>query len=519
MSVRWWTLAACAAALGLVGCNSGTRDVLAGSSDPPGSSASTGSSGTTGAATIGGSASTTGAGASSSSSGSTGSSASSASSSSSSTGSSGSSGSTGSGQLHATAVHGPASNWQIIEIGGNVYDVSSDKAGNLWVADGVSGLVYIPAGSATPRWFTLADGLHPYGYPSQGAITQVQLKVISVAGGEANNAYVGYDGIGDCEDEWDQDQPNPDPNIYKSGDADHVWISGGGFNVAHYDIYTGPGIVAAEPQGREKLCSIYRLVYDGAHGAVWAGANHGFAFLNPNYDGSSFYLGDDDPGILMEHIHPAINGYLTDASPATDDFLLTGGYYGMAVDPAGDIWAGGIFRTYKCVAGEGGINFWTCESDAPHNHQIDIWPDPVSHDAWPQQRVDDYVTGLAVAPDGTVWASARDRQDNPNQYQVMGIGLAHLSATGVPIGYLTDAMPSQHLTALAADPDGSIWIGSEAGVARYIPSQGVVQQFGGDALGGHWGDIVGNIQIDTSGPKRRVLIGFMSGAVAIYTGD
>ena len=517
MTVRWWTLAVCAAGVGLVGCNSGGRTVLSGSGDPPGSTASTGTSGTT--ATNGTTSSTTGSSGSTASSGSTGTSGSS--SSSGSTGSTGSSGSTGGTTLHATAVHGPASNWQILEVGGNVYDVSADKAGNLWIADGVSGLIYVPAGTTNTHFYTLADGLHPYGYPSQGSITQVQLKVISVAGGEANNAYVGYEGIGDCEDNWDSTAP--DPNIYKSGDADHVWISGSNFNVAHYDIYTGPNIVAAEPQGREKLCTIYRLVYDGAHQRVWAGANHGFAFLNPNYNGTPFYAGDDDPDILMEHIHPAINGYLTDASPPTDDFLLTGGYYGMAVDPAGDIWAGGIFRTYRCVSAPGGRDdmdfFWNCESQAPHQDQIDIWPDPITHDAWPAQRVDDYVTGLAVMPDDTVWASARDRQDNPNQAQNMGIGIAHLSADGKPIGYLTDAMPSQHLTAIAADPDGSVWIGSEAGVARYIPSQGVVQQFGGDALGGHSGDIVGNIQIDTSGPKRRVLIGFMSGAVAIYSGD
>src|SRR5437870_1371317 len=74
----------------------------------------------------------------------------------------------------------------------------------------------------------------------------------------------GYGGKAGCEDEWDRlgdNHAGTDPSIYKSGDADRVVLNGGGINVAHYDIFSGPGIVSSEQAGREKLCSVYRIVW------------------------------------------------------------------------------------------------------------------------------------------------------------------------------------------------------------------------------------------------------------------
>jgi hypothetical protein len=209
-----------------------------------------------------------------------------------------------------------------------------------------------------------------------------------------------------------------------------------------------------------------------------------------------------------------------DTATVDQDYLLTGGYYGLTVGPAGDFWVGGIYRSFHCDPGDAGFNFWGCESDDQKPQlQIDIWPDPLSHDARPSQRVDDYISGLAMMADGSVWASARNRQDNPSQPQAMGVGIAHLNANGQVMAYLTEAMLSTHLTALHADPlDDSLWIGSEAGLMRYQPASGIVYQFGTDVLGHLAGGYVSNIQIDTSGPTRRMIVAFLSGAVAIYSG-
>jgi hypothetical protein len=417
----------------------------------------------------------------------------------------------------------PPTGWTVLETGsGHVNDASVDQGGNLWVAAGPDGLLLQRSGQQGFQRLTMADGLHPYGFPVGGSITVTQLDVLSVAGGEAGNAYVGYNGIGDCEDEWDQHAAAPDPNIYKSGDADHVWLSASGIGVAHYDIYSGPGLVAAEPRGREKLCSIYRIVYDGAHGNVWVGANHGYAYLSPSYTGDPMLLGEDSPASLVEHAHPAIDGYLTDDAPVANDYLLTGGYFGLTVGPAGDLWVGGIYRTFHCQnPGDGGLNFWGCEHEdqAPAN-QLDLWKDAVSHDARPSQRVDDYVTGLAVMNDGTVWASARNRAIDSTVSQATGAGLAHLDPSGRVYQYIFDGLPSPHLTALAHDPlDDSLWIGSEAGVSRYFPGKGLLVTYGEAAIGASVSGVVSNIQVDTSGPTRRMVVAFQSGQVALYNGQ
>lgn len=424
--------------------------------------------------------------------------------------------------LNATVVDAPNGGWEILNTGsGRTNDASLDEGGNLWVAAGPNGLLLKRAGASGFQTLTTADGLHPYGFPAQGSITLVNLDVLSVAGGQAGHAYVGYNGIGDCEDEWDAHQANPDPNIYKSGDADHVWLNGSGISVAHYDIYTGPGIVASEERGREKLCSIFRIVYDGPRNNVWVGANHGYAYLNPNYTGDLAFLGRDSEQSLIEHGHPAINGYVTDDAPPQNDFFLTGGYYGLTTAPNGDLWVGGIYRTFHCPnPGTEGHNFWACEAEdqVPAN-QLDIWPDPLTHDAHPSQRVDDYVTGLAVVSNGTVWASARNRAIDAQGPQKVGSGLAHLSGEGKLMAYLDEGFTDPHLTALAADPsDGSLWVGSERGLMRYQPATSTIQHFGAGALNSAATDFVSNIQIHGTGSSRVVVVAFRSGHVGIYTG-
>src|SRR3954471_1804533 len=161
---------------------------------------------------------------------------------------------------------------------GNVMGASADEGGRLWVAGGGSGA------------FALIDGrFQQFSTPYEA---------ISSAGGPKDMAFVGYNGIGDCEDEWDHfgDQHQlADPAIYKSGDADKLTLRGTSVSREHYDISSGPGTVAAEPAGREKLCTIYRVLYDRNARRVWFGANHGFA------------MGFVDSTMVFEHVHPAIN--------------------------------------------------------------------------------------------------------------------------------------------------------------------------------------------------------------------
>src|SRR6266478_3740955 len=95
-----------------------------------------------------------------------------------------------------------------------------------------------------------------------------------------------------CEGAWDTAANRPTPTnpglayMYKSGDADKVTLTPTGIDVAHYDIFSGPGLVKNEPEGREKLCTILRIVYDGKGGNLWYGGNHGFAWGDPDHTAS-----------------------------------------------------------------------------------------------------------------------------------------------------------------------------------------------------------------------------------------
>ena len=60
----------------------------------------------------------------------------------------------------------------------DVFQVSADQGGNIWVAGGSDGLFLLRAGATRFERFTLADGLHPYGY-----LTGEQAKLRGVSAG------------------------------------------------------------------------------------------------------------------------------------------------------------------------------------------------------------------------------------------------------------------------------------------------------------------------------------------------
>src|SRR5262252_7640888 len=176
-----------------------------------------------------------------------------------------------------------ASGWQFFgtQHGGpqRVNGITSDPSGNLWVAGGAEGLFLLKPGDSRYHRYTMADGLRPYGYMPDGSDPpgEKHLNVLSVAGGPAGSVFVGYEGKppaagqNDCELNWYYPQGR-DPSIYKSGDADRVTLqSSDRISVVHYDISTGPGLIADEPEGREKLCTILRIAYHPATNSVWFG--------------------------------------------------------------------------------------------------------------------------------------------------------------------------------------------------------------------------------------------------------
>ncbi len=412
-----------------------------------------------------------------------------------------------------------------------VYGVSADEGGNIWVAGGEEGLFVLERGQSVFRRFTMADGLRPYGYMLDGSEPPggKYLKVISVAGGPAGVAFVGYEGkppapgMPTCEDEWDQAYyagRTPDASVYKSGDADRVTLTATGIDVVHYDLSTGPNWVAAEPRGREKICNILRIVYDYRTHSVWFGANHGFAWGNADHMGYSCAPGNWDFACagVMEHVHPAINAWNADQTRAV---LLTDAYYGVSVTENGDVWFGGANRSTRFRYGSNGYNYWQAQVESEGSeyawNRIDIWPDAVSEPEMPTraQRVDDYVSGMAVMPDQTVWVGSFVR------------GVAQLSSTGQVLRTLTTELAdgTGNVASVAGDPlDQSIWVGTAmgGGVSRVRGDR--VEWYGSGMLPHEVLHLkVPDIQVDSSSGARRILVAFQGdsstpGAIGIYTG-
>lgn len=383
----------------------------------------------------------------------------------------------------ATPVKAGSAGWTFFSsangLPSRIYGVSADEAGNIWVAGGNAG-VFVKRANETQF-----HG-HSTPYPA-----------ISISGGPAGVAFVGYMGLANCDMAWDTGGSR---DVYKSGDADRVWLSGDSLQRQHYDIYSGPGVVAAEPQGREKLCNIFRIVYDKKTSSVWFGGNHGVAW------------GDPTSSRVVEHTHPAINGYWRAPDGSLHYTLLSGDYQGLAVDDAGNLWLGGRERSAFLPYANNGGNFWAGDNYV-QNHKIDVWPDQVPQDPTPSQAVWDDTFGFAPMPDGSTWVGSESQ------------GVALVSASGEPVAHFVQPLIDKSVTAMTTDPrNHSMWAGhggvnGKGGLTRLVGT--TWYQFGSDALGQWSKQRVTDIHVQANGPngKRRILVAFQNGGVGVFDGD
>jgi hypothetical protein len=428
----------------------------------------------------------------------------------------------------------------------DVYQASADDGGNIWVAGGEDGLFLLRPDATRFERFTMADGLRPYGYLPDGSdpIGPKVLKVIAVAGGAAGTVYVGYEGLPGCEDAWDKPANRPtaaNPGlayVYKSGDADKVSLTATGIQVAHYDIFSGPGLVRVEPEGREKLCTIFRIVYDAKGGNLWFGGNHGYAWGDPGYAGDPMCDGAPACSGVAEHSHPAFNG-CTAEDGCGPWAWLTGDYRGIAVAPDGDVWFGGADRStrfhWSAFRGPPRDRFMsaatltddstgdgsTCPNGAYPcyiKNRIDVWPDlkgetangaPLKSERVPQ----DLVYGIAAMPDGSVYVGSD------------WLGLRHLDAYGTLISDETSRLLTKGVGAVARDPlDDSVWVGNHhaGGIARLRGS--ATDRYALNVFGELANMGIDDIQFAGSSGNRKVLVAFRASArtagfVAVYSGN
>ena len=447
----------------------------------------------------------------------------------------------------------------------NVMGVTADEAGNLYVAGGDAGLFVQRGGQGPFQQYGIADGLHPYGYlsgdmakfkgvpdgaPSDPNPSLAATPVISVAGGAPGTVFVGYRGKDDCESAWTWDQwTTPaswgDPAVYKSGDADRITLAGNGLSVVHYDIYSGPTVVAAEPGGREKLCTILRIVYQHGSNYVWFGGNHGFAFGKADFPGNPTCNGQIACAGVLEHVHPAFND--------SEGNFVTDSYWGIAVDPVAqgglhDVWFGGAARTTRFRFGQTGGDYFTAQgltedakrpdrapiniNDPANAHFKAAWQNRV--DVWADEVGEYDAAGNPTVPTPAQWKAgldlvsgiAADPANNSVYIASFGRGIRHLDHDGNFLGDitkdptdLTKGLFANNVSAIAIDTDGSLWVGySYVGGISRIHKGGVIEHYA-NVLGPQLvNSPVVDIQITPTSP-RKVLFAFKSGAVAIYEGN
>ena len=417
----------------------------------------------------------------------------------------------------------------------------------------------------------------PDGSPADKSPSLSATPVISVAGGPSGVVFVGYQGKSGCESAWNGTQWNlpsvwGDPSVYKSGDADRVTLASSGISVVHYDIFRGPGVVAPEPEGREKLCSVYRIVWDKQKNAVWFGGNHGFAVAQADAPNTPTCNGEPACDPVWEHSHPAISGCQveydlgTTYCPSDKTSWLTDAYYGVAIDPSNrDMWLGGTNRSTKFHSSLYNGNYDSAAADTEnppavactHSSSVcgiadrwDLWPD--NQPEWDSKRgiiyvsplmrstpgaskpdyaLDDAISGVAARPDGTAWFGSFSH------------GLVRLDSSGTHLEDATAKIMTKYVSAVATDPkDSGVWVGMAwgPGITR-IDGKGNVINYSygapydpnatlGDKLSNA---AVASIQSGGAGAARRMAIGFhkftmkdlttnlpvtYAGAVGIYGG-
>jgi len=366
-------------------------------------------------------------------------------------------------------------------LGGGIIDANPDEAQNIWAANGETLYVLRP-GSTKFEAYTAADGLHigpftdPYGNANETRIT-------AIAGGAANQVYVGYYGY---ETEGD---PFKDTEAQKElGNGDDVQLAAGGKLAVTRLLFRCD---AERGAGCWENRSPRRIIYSHlgvAAGHSWWGFNHGVTHV----------LGDD----FGDHVHPEV--WYTPTSGTEGEEKL-GEFYGIAPDANGNLWMAGKYAV--------GLQPW---NPKPHgaDPSADEWvsghfiyaftTDTGDHSLG--YEMGPYVTrgyvennrGAAVSPDGQLWLAR------------LGGGLVSWDpkSSNYNTIHRWSQVPSD-LMDVQADPDGTLWLVNSGGaLLRFDPKAAAVQTWPG--VSG-----VTRIYVDSTVTPRAVYVSMSSGVAVI----
>ncbi len=396
---------------------------------------------------------------------------------------------------------------------GRVQGVGVDEAGNVWAVNGSDAIYVMEAGQTTFRELTgpsavgrLAHGERPF----------------TVCGGAAGEAYVGYE-VPEIPDPL-----HPTPEQRAQGDVDVLRLSpDGGVSVRfHYDFHNNNsvvdgGVVHKRYDETRSIMSCVRI-NDGPYaGEVYFGSNHGVTRVKEEVFGDHRHPTFDYPAC------PTPAGYECDDRPEAIGYVR-----GLNLSNAGNllIAASWMFAEVAPIP-------YDVEPDIPLNlakwtlrtHRWSFIGPPAFplpgkvasgwmaswHSRWPL-RFDEKAGNRAIAqtPDGRYWVASLTK------------GLVWFDVDrGKLSPYVEVEGEPGAISALVANPDGSLWVGTEAaGLWRYEPLSRPTTKVHPPAPElGTWTRFEGlpsseilRLYAETRSGRRQLYIGTASG-LAVYT--
>jgi hypothetical protein len=249
---------------------------------------------------------------------------------------------------------------------------------------------------------------------------------------------------------------------------------GGSLDVHHLTI--------EDPVHAEKITRAFRFAVDldsAWGGTVWVGSEHGHSTVHGVATGYCW----GQYGCFEEHRHSDPGG-----GPAGD-------VKGLAVCPNHDLWTGDAWWVARMPWGGVGTqpDFWSVPPGGYPTPLVDAFP-----------GVDDNVSVMACDEVGGLWVGS------------WGNGLVYLEPVTTIAHYFdaADTLPQNIITALALDPDGSLWIGTGwAGLARYRAAGGGAWTYYAEGAGLPSNAITA-LAIDATTSPRTLYIGHLRGLSA-----
>lgn len=311
--------------------------------------------------------------------------------------------------------------------------------------------------------------------------------IVSLAGGEANEVFVGYGGTHTVPDVVCPDDTTGlgydwcDPWAH-TGKIDWVRLRpDGSLEVVRFDL-------VANQMGakfwHDRL--MYRLAYDHfAHKrTLYSGSEHGVTILFPDkyrapnpgewFDSAySEYMGD--------HLHARVCRFdpPKPCDPNTEDGERMGDWLGLAIDANGSLWHAGKWTAGR-ITWDASPHEWVWRNGAAFDVAFGDPYDGPGNGNPPVFEVaaeghEARMTGVAVCPDGRVWFSSQGAEDGPaaanGEVVAAWDGKGFTYFTGPQVG-----LGEARVRDIACLPDGRVVVaGFTTGLSVFDPASGAAK--------------------------------------------